>query len=110
MMIQYYNVPFSFAAVVIIMIISVTNGNCQSVNRYNDRAYSANYQFENDTLIVSTGLVTRKWLHTSAGLLTISYIDEMLNKEWCNPQKIDRNCDWYIPSKMDENTLATLVS
>ncbi len=64
---------------------------------------------EGDTLIVSTGLIERKWRCTGKGLVTISLRDLARGREWCAPIRT-LACDWAYPGIIDDESEARFVS
>lgn len=63
----------------------------------------------NDTLVVSTGNIERRWILSNQGLRTISLKDLQLNKEWCK-STVDMGCDWDLPGAIDSTTKTKFIS
>ena len=70
---------------------------------------SARVRTKNDLLEVTTGRVTRRWNWTAAGLVTVSFRDELSGKEWAKPQPA-RACDWDLPGAIGNEARGELVS
>jgi len=90
---------------------------------------NAKFIFSKDTLTVSTGKVQRKWKWTGNGFLTISYKNLTSGKEWVDSRdrytdqtasrintsgwsqtKKRHTCDWDLPTKINSNSKAKLIS
>ena len=69
----------------------------------------ASVQVKNDTLVVCTGKIERKWVWTKAGLLTVSLKDVNTGKEWAKPN-LSMMCDWDLPGAITPDSKATFVS
>ena len=76
---------------------------------YSKTLGNANVQVNNDTLIVRTGKMERKWVLTNGGLLTISVRDMNTGTEWVKPN-LSMMCDWDLPGAISTGSKATLVS
>lgn len=63
----------------------------------------------NDTIIVRTGKIERKWCWNKHGLLTTSIKNSLQNKEWSKQDAV-MVCDWNLPGAIDNNSQATFVS
>ncbi len=62
---------------------------------------SAKASYENETLVVSTGRMTRTWQVTDAGLKTVCVRDETSGTQWQMMQTAPA-CDWEVPG-VDES-------
>ena len=78
-------------------------------SEFNQSMGSASVRVNNDTLIVCTGKIERKWGWTKNGLLTISIRDLHTGKEWVKPN-FSMMCDWDLPGAITASSKATIVS
>lgn len=68
----------------------------------------ASVEVQADTIIATTGKVSRKWCWTGKGLVTTSMRQEEIKKEFIkNPQLLS---DWNLPGAINPNSKATFVS
>ncbi|MFS4466500.1 hypothetical protein [Maribacter sp. 2210JD10-5] len=71
---------------------------------------NAKVSFNDGALLVSTGKVSRTWILTGSGFKTVSFKNERSGKEWSTNKANTFGADWNLPTKIDKDSQATLVS
>jgi hypothetical protein len=86
-------------AVALVCVVTITCSEAKenAMAKINAQLRSAIVRNEDGLLVVSTGIIERRWKWTGKGLLTVGLRDLRRSREWAAMEPA-KECDWSLPS------------